>query len=116
MRHSQGAIDALRDAPELARYNLQLAIVTIDPPRTSTRFRATPVRVTSICTQRIRPRRWIAVVPTSSKRRNGWVARHAAHAVRRTGPNRDYPRQDEVVDREPTHVAALSSNRHLYPQ
>ena len=30
--HSQGAIDALRDAPELARYNPQLAIVTIDPP------------------------------------------------------------------------------------
>ena len=31
--HSQGAIDALRDAPELARYNPQLAIVTIDPPQ-----------------------------------------------------------------------------------
>jgi hypothetical protein len=40
--HSQGAIDALRDAPELARYNPQLAIVTIDPPRTSTLFRCVP--------------------------------------------------------------------------
>ena len=40
--HSQGAIDALRDAPELARYNPQLTIVTIDPPRTSTLFRCVP--------------------------------------------------------------------------
>jgi hypothetical protein len=40
--HSQGAIDALRDAPELARYNPQVIIVTIDPPRTSTLFRCVP--------------------------------------------------------------------------
>src|SRR6266568_39445 len=37
--HSQGAIDALRDAPDLARYNPQLTIITIDPPRSSLLFR-----------------------------------------------------------------------------
>jgi len=37
--HSQRAIDALRDAPELARYNPELTIVTIDLPRTSILFR-----------------------------------------------------------------------------
>jgi hypothetical protein len=36
--HSQGAIDALRDAPDLARYNPQLTIITVDPPRTSVLF------------------------------------------------------------------------------
>jgi hypothetical protein len=36
--HSQGAIDALRDAPDLARYNPQVTIITIDPPRTSVLF------------------------------------------------------------------------------
>ena len=40
--HSQGAIDALRDAPELTRYNPQVTIVTIDPPRTSILFRCVP--------------------------------------------------------------------------
>jgi hypothetical protein len=36
--HSQGAIDALRDARDLARYNPRVTIITIDPPRTSTLF------------------------------------------------------------------------------
>ena len=36
--HSQGAIDALRDAPDLARYNQKVTIITIDPPRTSVLF------------------------------------------------------------------------------
>jgi hypothetical protein len=36
--HSQGAIDALRDAPDFARYNPQLTIITVDPPRTSVLF------------------------------------------------------------------------------
>jgi hypothetical protein len=36
--HSQGAIDALRDAPDLARYNPHLTIITVDPPRTSILF------------------------------------------------------------------------------
>ena len=36
--HSQGAIDALRDAPELARYNPRVTIITVDPPRTSVLF------------------------------------------------------------------------------
>jgi len=37
--HSQGAIDALRDAPDLARYNPRVTIITVDPPRTSVLFR-----------------------------------------------------------------------------
>jgi hypothetical protein len=36
--HSQGAIDALRDAPDLARYNPRVTIITVDPPRTSVLF------------------------------------------------------------------------------
>ena len=36
--HSQGAVDALRDAPELARYNPRVTIITVDPPRTSVLF------------------------------------------------------------------------------
>jgi hypothetical protein len=36
--HSQGAIDALRDASDLARYNPRVAIITVDPPRTSVLF------------------------------------------------------------------------------
>ncbi len=40
--HSQGAIDALRDAPELARYNPHVTIIAIDPPRTSVLFHCVP--------------------------------------------------------------------------
>jgi hypothetical protein len=36
--HSQGAIDALRDAPDFARYNPRVTIITVDPPRTSVLF------------------------------------------------------------------------------
>jgi hypothetical protein len=36
--HSQGAIDALRDAPDFARYNPRLTIIAVDPPRTSVLF------------------------------------------------------------------------------
>ncbi len=36
--HSQGAIDALRDAPDLARHNPRVTIITIDPPRTFVLF------------------------------------------------------------------------------
>ncbi len=40
--HSQGAIDALRDASELARYNPRVTIITLDPPRTSVLFHCEP--------------------------------------------------------------------------
>ncbi len=40
--HSQGAIDALRDAPDLARANPHLTIIAIDPPQTSVYFRCVP--------------------------------------------------------------------------
>jgi hypothetical protein len=36
--HSQGAIDALRDAPDFARSNPRLTIIAVDPPRTSVLF------------------------------------------------------------------------------
>ena len=40
--HSQGAIDALRDAPDLARYNPHVTIIAVDPPRTSVLFQCVP--------------------------------------------------------------------------
>jgi hypothetical protein len=40
--HSQGAIDALRDARDLARYNSRLTIIAVDPPRTSVLFHCVP--------------------------------------------------------------------------
>jgi hypothetical protein len=40
--HSQGAIDALRDARDLARYNPHVTIIAIDPPRTSVLFHCVP--------------------------------------------------------------------------
>lgn len=40
--HSQGAIDALRDAPDLVRANPHLTIIAVDPPRTSVFFRCVP--------------------------------------------------------------------------
>ena len=47
--HSQGAIDALRDAPELARYNPQLTIVTITRRGRVSYLDAPPESVTSTC-------------------------------------------------------------------
>jgi len=40
--HSQGAIDALRDARDLARYNPRVTIIAVDPPRTSVLFHCVP--------------------------------------------------------------------------
>jgi hypothetical protein len=40
--HSQGATDALRDAPELARHNPHVTIIAVDPPRTSALFHCVP--------------------------------------------------------------------------
>jgi hypothetical protein len=40
--HSQGAISALRDAPDLARYNPKVTIIAVDPPRTSVLFQCVP--------------------------------------------------------------------------
>jgi hypothetical protein len=40
--HSQGAIDALRDAPDLARYNPHVTVIAVDPPRTSVLFHCVP--------------------------------------------------------------------------
>jgi hypothetical protein len=40
--HSQGAISALRDARDLARYNPKVTIIAVDPPRTSVLFYCVP--------------------------------------------------------------------------
>jgi hypothetical protein len=40
--HSQGAIDALRDARDFAHYNPRLTIIAVDPPRTSVLFHCVP--------------------------------------------------------------------------
>jgi hypothetical protein len=40
--HSQGAIDALRDARDFARYNAHVTIIAVDPPRTSALFHCVP--------------------------------------------------------------------------
>ena len=40
--HSMGAIDALRDAPQLAAANPHLTIVALDPPPTSSLFACVP--------------------------------------------------------------------------
>jgi hypothetical protein len=99
---SQGAIDALRDAPELARHNPQVTIVTHRPAADEHLVWMCPrCALPQPAYERIWPGRWITFLSTSPKRRDGWVAHHAAHALRRTG------RQDDVVDIEPTHVAAL---------
>jgi len=40
--HSQGAISALREARDLARYNPKVTIIAVDPPRTSELFHCVP--------------------------------------------------------------------------
>jgi hypothetical protein len=86
--HSQGAIDALRDAPELARYNPQVTIVTIDPPRTSILFGCVPgARYLNLHTREFGLGGGSLSCPQAQNVAMGGVAHHAAHAVRRTGPN-----------------------------
>src|SRR5271170_5343860 len=57
--------------------------------------------------KRIWPRRWIAFVSTSPKRRDGWPAHHPADAVDAQDRIIDYLHQDEVADTELAYVAAL---------
>jgi len=106
--HSQGAIDALRDAPELARYNPQLAIVTIDPPRTSILFRCTPgVRYLNLHTSEFGLGGGSLSCPQAQNVAMGGL--HVTLPMRLDAQDRilDYLREDQIVDREPTDVAAL---------
>jgi hypothetical protein len=107
--HSQGAIDALRDAPELARYNPQLTIVTIDPPRTSILFRCVPgARYLNLHTREFGLGGGSLSCPQAQNVAMGGL--HITLPMRSDAQDRiiNYLHQDEVVDTELTHVAALS--------
>ena len=106
--HSQGAIDALRDAPELARYNPQLTIVTIDPPRTSILFRCVPgARYLNLHTREFGLGGGSLSCPQAENVAIGGL--HITLPMRSDAQDRivDYLHQDEVVDTELTQVAAL---------
>jgi hypothetical protein len=103
--HSQGAIDALRDAPELARYNPQLTIVTIDPPRTSILFRCVPgARYLNLDTREFGLGGGSLSCPQAQN-----VAMGGLHITLPMRADRiiDYLHQDEVVDTEFAYVATL---------
>ena len=107
--HSQGAIDALRDAPELARYNPQVTIVTIDPPRTSILFRCVPgARYLNLHTREFGLGGGSLSCPQAQNVAMGGL--HVTLPMRSDAQDRviDYLHQGEVVDPELTHVAALS--------
>ena len=107
--HSQGAIDALRDAPELARYNPQVTIVTIDPPRTSILFRCVPgARYLNLHTREFGLGGGSLSCPQAENVAIGGL--HITLPMRSDAQDRilNYLHQDEVVDTELTHVAALS--------
>jgi hypothetical protein len=106
--HSQGAIDALRDAPELARYNPRLAIVTIDPPRTSSLFRCVPgARYLNLHTREFGLGGGSLSCPQAQNVAMGGL--HITLPMRSDAQDRiiDYLHQDEVADTELAYVAAL---------
>jgi hypothetical protein len=107
--HSQGAIDALRDAPELTRYNPQVTIVTIDPPRTSILFRCVPgARYLNLHTREFGLGG--GSLSCSEAQNVAMGGLHITLPMRSDAQDRilNYLHQDEVVDTELTHVAALS--------
>jgi hypothetical protein len=107
--HSQGAIDALRDAPELARYNPQLTIVTIDPPRTSILFRCVPgARYLNLHTKKFGLGGGSLSCPQAQNIAMGGL--HITLPMRADAQDRilDYLHQDEVVDTELAYAPALS--------
>ena len=106
--HSQGAIDALRDAPELARYNPQVTIVTIDPPRTSILFRCVPgARYLNLHTSEFGLGGGSMSCPEAQNVAMGGL--HATLPMRSDVQDRilGYLREDQIVEREPTDVVAV---------
>jgi hypothetical protein len=106
--HSQGAIDALRDAPELARHNPQLTIVTIDPPRTSILFRCVPgARYLNLHTRKFGLGGGSLSCPQAQNIAMGGL--HITLPMRADAQDRiiDYLHQDEVVDTELAYAPAL---------
>jgi hypothetical protein len=109
MGHSQGAIDALRDAPELTRYNPRLTIVTIDPPRTSILFQCVPgARYLNLHTREFGLGGGSLSCPQAQNVAMGGL--HVTLPMRADAQDRilDYLREDQIVDAELNHVAALS--------
>jgi hypothetical protein len=106
--HSQGAVDALRDAPELARHNPQLTIVTIDPPRTSILFRCVPgARYLNLHTRKFGLGGGSLSCPQAQNIAMGGL--HITLPMRADAQARiiDYLHQDEVVDTQLAYAPAL---------
>ena len=107
--HSQGAIDALRDAPELARSNPQLTIVTLDPPRTSILFRCVSgARYLNLHTSEFGLGGGSLSCPQAQNVAMGGL--HITLPMRSDAQERilDYLHHDEVMDAELTHPAAFA--------
>jgi hypothetical protein len=117
--HSQGAIDALRDAPELARYNPHVTIIAVDPPRTSVLFHCVPdVRYLDLHTgefglgggslscpqaQNLAMGGLHVTLPMRSDAQEQILA-----YLRQDAPIEDAPIEDAPVAAEPTHVLAYA--------
>ena len=110
--HSQGAIDALRDAPDLARYNPKLTIIAVDPPRTSILFHCvTGVRYLDLHTAEFGLGGGSLSCPQAQNLAMGGL--HITLPMRSDAQEQilAYLRQDapiEVADAEPTHVLAYA--------
>jgi len=110
--HSQGAIDALRDAPDLARYNPHVTIIAVDPPRTSVLFHCVPdVRYLDLHTGEFGLGGGSLSCPQAQNLAMGGL--HVTLPMRSDAQEQilAYLRQDapiEVADPEPTHVLAYA--------
>jgi hypothetical protein len=110
--HSQGAIDALRDAPELARYNPHVTIIAVDPPRTSVLFHCVPaVRYLDLHTDEFGLGGGSLSCPQAQNLAMGGL--HVTLPMRSDAQEQilAYLRQDapiEVPDAEPTDVLAYA--------
>jgi hypothetical protein len=119
--HSQGAIDALRDAPDLARYNPHVTIIAVDPPRTSVLFHCEPaVRYLDLHTGEFGLGGGSLSCPQAQNLAMGGL--HVTLPMRSDAQEQilAYLRQDapienapidaliEVADAEPTHVLAYA--------
>jgi hypothetical protein len=97
-----------RDAPELARNNPQLTIVTIDPPRTSILFRCVPgARYLNLHTREFGLGGGSLSCPQAQNIAMGGL--HITLPMRADAQDRiiDYLHQDEVVDTELAYAPAL---------
>ena len=110
--HSQGAIDALRDAPDLARYNPHVTIIAVDPPRTSVLFHCEPdVRYLDLHTGEFGLRGGSLSCPQAQNLAMGGL--HVTLPMRSDAQEQilAYLRQDapiEAPDAEPTHDLAYA--------